>query len=580
MRLHKTWVQYMMEIVSTLTVSMLFLTVVLRWADAYGIVDAYTRIGLSCAAFFVVIGLSVGGRKLMACLGKKWQPCAGSLRGLEVFLVICILGGAFWLRFAAWQQEEYRQMAYEAFLRSDVLLPGMRVPILPDNLSYLCSCLLTFVAGKIGYSWEVCSLFQAALQLAGMLLLYFGVTYLLGRMAALACLAVSAFEPAFVESIFLADTGNYFFFLVALGIYACGLYMRKVRRKKFRGMTCSDAAFWTGVILGFVLMQDIAGICLFTIPVLGTANLRKKDGYSFSDRAWQIAMLFVGTVFTWFLSLFIKSYQARNLFWDSLQNWQSGFWGYEGVWPDGLLTGELSFLILVTGAFLYVACQWQFVKDRYFLCVPALLGFGYLHIAVYGQPLPYGWFFYLFLAMAAGSGLELLCSPLTEKRKDSGKKSGPLSNREKEPLSNRKTGPAEKEEAPMPPKTEMKAKIAAEMPEKTAETVKDVPAGRENMPVATAERVIEPTKNELLKNERTSVSDVREPASKTAVDEQEENLEKNRKDEAPKDVKFIPNPLPLPKKHVRRDMDYAFEPEEEQMKFDLDDLDELDDFDI
>ncbi len=35
-------------------------------------------------------------------------------------------------------------------------------------------------------------------------------------------------------------------------------------------------------------------------------------------------------------------------------------------------------------------------------------------------------------------------------------------------------------------------------------------------------------------------------------------------------IQFIENPLPLPKKHERKEMDYAFEPDEEQMHFDYD----------
>ncbi len=45
-------------------------------------------------------------------------------------------------------------------------------------------------------------------------------------------------------------------------------------------------------------------------------------------------------------------------------------------------------------------------------------------------------------------------------------------------------------------------------------------------------------------------------------------------------IDYIPNPLPLPKKHVPRTMDYDLEPPEEQMKFDLELSGEDDDFDL
>lgn len=43
--------------------------------------------------------------------------------------------------------------------------------------------------------------------------------------------------------------------------------------------------------------------------------------------------------------------------------------------------------------------------------------------------------------------------------------------------------------------------------------------------------------------------------------------------------RFIENPLPLPKKHVKREMDYEYPVAEEDMKFDIE-VDETDDFDI
>ena len=44
-------------------------------------------------------------------------------------------------------------------------------------------------------------------------------------------------------------------------------------------------------------------------------------------------------------------------------------------------------------------------------------------------------------------------------------------------------------------------------------------------------------------------------------------------------VQFIENPLPLPKKHVKRTMDYAFVPEAAKMNYDIE-ISENDDFDV
>lgn len=46
------------------------------------------------------------------------------------------------------------------------------------------------------------------------------------------------------------------------------------------------------------------------------------------------------------------------------------------------------------------------------------------------------------------------------------------------------------------------------------------------------------------------------------------------------EIKLIENPLPMPKKHVRKVMDYAFEPPKEQMYYDLNNYDVTDDYDL
>ena len=45
-------------------------------------------------------------------------------------------------------------------------------------------------------------------------------------------------------------------------------------------------------------------------------------------------------------------------------------------------------------------------------------------------------------------------------------------------------------------------------------------------------------------------------------------------------IKFIENPLPLPKKHVKKEMNYAFEPSKDQMHYDLNNYRLDDDYDL
>lgn len=65
---------------------------------------------------------------------------------------------------------------------------------------------------------------------------------------------------------------------------------------------------------------------------------------------------------------------------------------------------------------------------------------------------------------------------------------------------------------------------------------------------------------------------------KTPVETDEVSKDDDIKEEAPA-VKLIENPLPLPKKHVRKELDYAYEVKAEDMKYDVP-VNDTDDFDL
>lgn len=75
--------------------------------------------------------------------------------------------------------------------------------------------------------------------------------------------------------------------------------------------------------------------------------------------------------------------------------------------------------------------------------------------------------------------------------------------------------------------------------------------------------------------ETTETTDITEVTEVTETEHVEEVAETEEK---PK-IQFIENPLPLPKKHVKKTMGYKFDPAEEQMEFDIE-IEDGDDFDL
>lgn len=75
------------------------------------------------------------------------------------------------------------------------------------------------------------------------------------------------------------------------------------------------------------------------------------------------------------------------------------------------------------------------------------------------------------------------------------------------------------------------------------------------------------------------ITEKKEEPMNTIKKEEDTLIIESLEEEPENRIHFIENPLPLPKKHVKKTMDYAFEPEAELMKFDIEVSDD-DDFDL
>ena len=87
--------------------------------------------------------------------------------------------------------------------------------------------------------------------------------------------------------------------------------------------------------------------------------------------------------------------------------------------------------------------------------------------------------------------------------------------------------------------------------------------------VSTEEELVE----KVTENEPSSV----EGSIKTENSDVPDN---NIEPEVMKPINFIPNPLPLPKKHVKKEMNYAFEPSSDMMHYDYNNYRFDDDYDL
>ena len=103
----------------------------------------------------------------------------------------------------------------------------------------------------------------------------------------------------------------------------------------------------------------------------------------------------------------------------------------------------------------------------------------------------------------------------------------------------------------------------------------------ESAKLLTAEttKVRETTYEEDPTSDTTFIKDTSEEKPAGDTPSAEVTKENNKSDDRFKNVVLFENPLPLPKPHIKKDIDYKFEPDADKMSFDVD-IKDSDDFDV
>ena len=80
-------------------------------------------------------------------------------------------------------------------------------------------------------------------------------------------------------------------------------------------------------------------------------------------------------------------------------------------------------------------------------------------------------------------------------------------------------------------------------------------------------------------SEQTDRQEITGESEQTDRQETSKRTDETETIEEPEKPRFFENPLPLPKKHVKKEMDYQYQVDEKDMKYDIE-VPENDDFDI
>lgn len=430
------------------------------------------------------------------------------------------------------------------------VVPGQEIPQIAHGAVYIYLQALRGLFYFTGNKLTAAVWAQIVIQLAAILLLYLAVRRLAGNITALVMLSFHVFSVHLI-----GETGNLSPAMLYLFLWALMLLLISAGVSEIRH------PIWycvTGILVAAVCYLDAMG-CLLLLIAAGVFLRRQAEDHGKGSRFLRL-LLFAAGAAAGFCGICLADARLSG----------KRFSGVVGVWlrqyrPEdfqmplslGVSVMLTEYIVLFCVLALGVFAFWRSKKDDHM--APWLLLLGVLAAAgcfgVFTQEVPMGLYVYLILTVMAGVALETCV--LRESgpgliRAEAGEESVEALTESGE-SEETKTESVETKKESVEVKTE---KEPAKAPEENRESV-EVKAEKE------------PTKAPEENREPVEVKTEKEPSMAPA---ESKELTGNQ-------VEMIENPLPLPKKHVKKKLDYHVNVSAGQDDFDLD-VDETDDFDI
>lgn len=491
---------------------------------------AIVAVGILGAAAILVLLLHFFDLKLSSVLMEK----QGIWNAVQAAVAVVLLAVGIVLRVQAISGAAEDSVYFELA----AVLPNQKVPQIVHGAVYLYVSILHTLFYFLGNKLLVAVWFQIVLQVLCGLFLYCVVRRVSGPLAALVTLGIFMCSPVTIEK--AVELSPELLFLLPVLLVAWGM------TGSFGKNLNKTAAFFLGILTGALGYLDVSGFfLLFVLAAVVCAQKEEGSGKGAGARAGAFFLGLLGAA-VGFLGCIVAdaSMSGKNSIrvlkaWGVLYRPENIVLYTTGeqtaiTWEDWMLM-----VLLAMGIFSFWLNRRQDKRSVYTIGICLWMtatGFGIFTPELIGNT-----GLYLLLLLWGTVSLEE-CRSLP-------------------------AAAGAVEEAAVPEGTTV-SKKAAVMEKTDALEEADV---RER--AATLEKTVEIEKVEVLPEEEMS-------ERKEHLAEQEESLteEKTLEKKQPKKVQYIENPLPLPKKHVKRVMDYSLKEMPDEDDFDLDIGDE-DDFD-
>ncbi|MCM1087896.1 MAG: hypothetical protein NC419_07040 [Muribaculaceae bacterium] len=536
----KTWLSYCLWAVFTcITGIMLANYAILFWKREINAGVGYDTIGFVFFIFAIVPGCFFLIRKGLLEAAKKYQVSAHTAFLWEIFITLSAFMAGLVYRVYLCIQYSGRVQETEYYRLAMVKESGDTVSMV-HGISHLYIKCLSFVLSFLGNKVSAAVWLQIFIQMLTILFAYFAVRKLAGRLPACVVILTLSLSSVYAKQIVSITPEGFFFAFYAAGLLLIGSYLKGYCHSRFQKKTALIGALFLGLMIGAFLYLDALSITLFIMAAGVIVGIHKKEGKKqlptarFSVLLYGLMLLgsLVMLVFLLVLDASLSGAKVTTIAgaWLNLYRTHSSidyvlFMTENSMTENSMVESSMieSFLLVLFTAF-FVMAFWVHKKTQnatpwivlmLILAPTPLTKVGVLSYQVYSV---FIW------SVLAGIGLQQSFAAKEEPDFATGKEQAAL-----------------------------ETFFAAGKEQTALETF--FAAGKE-------QTVLETSQPMEQQADTVSVAAVEDTEAKTGTK-----------------PRFLENPLPLPKKHVKKEMDYQYKVTEEQMKFDID-VREDDDFEI
>lgn len=520
----------------------------------------------------ILLALAFGTLALVYFLAKKIidsvkvkKMAAGKAVLVEGILVAVLLLAGIALRIlligGAGEEAAYYEVA-------KVTESGMQAQLVQGSIYYYL-CLLNGLFRLVGNKWMAGIVLQIVLQMLGIGISYFAVRRLSGRGPALVVLVFLTIAPGSVRDGMTYSPKMLYFCMYALILLIIAGYMYRTTRSGGRVLTWILAVL-CGALVAFAGYTDIVGFTL-AIPLFGLPTLKREERGTVRWVA-QLFLFLIALAGSFCLLTWVDGAVSGSDFGRVLGAWGETYRlkgaDYNFIFREAGYETILMLVLIALGIFTFMRRK---NEEMFSPWVMMLMSVALMRVLGIVTPNMNG-SYQMYFAMAGLAGVSL--SELFVQ--GGGVADVPemvVEDLDEEPAESIVSRPSQQPVRVWPPEPAASAG-AAEATAVAAETEKD-------------RRTEKNVRRRSVKRQRRQAeTDVpvweslpQESAAESKAPEVREDMAEKKQEDGQKQVQFIENPLPLPKKHVKKVMDYPIQPDASMMHYDVE-VDPGDNFDF